>query len=306
MLPWHLQHLVAEEGLTARALAERLAGEVGAIAVARGGAWLGGRRIGDPDELLPSGASFALRLPPASGYAELELVPADIAYEDQWLVALHKAQGWYVGATPWDVVGNALAALGRLLAARDGATPYLHLVHRLDRDTSGVLLFSKDPVVNPALQAAFAARAVQKRYRCLCASVPTWGSIELRTGHGRSAGGRWRVYELADVGQALPSGGGRVREAWSSFRLERSLPGAALVGATLHTGRTHQIRLHMAHLGHPLLGDTRYGGPAEYAGRALAGHLLHAETLRMPHPATGAELLISSPLPSAFTTLLES
>ena len=307
MTPERLQYVVrAEEaGLSLRELAERLAGEAGLAAVARGGAWLGQRRATDPAQRLAAGATLTLRLPPTDGYTELSIGPAAIAYEDAWLVALHKAPGWYVGATPWDVLGNALAAVGRYLAARDGSAPPLHLAHQLDRDTSGVLLLSKDPTANPALQKAFAGGRVEKLYRCLCAGVPSWDALELRTGHGRSAGGRWRVYPLEEVGRALPAGGGRVREAHSSFTLERRLPGAALLRAQLHTGRTHQIRLHLAHSGHPLLGDTRYGGPAEYAGQGLAGHLLHAERLRLAHPITGAELLISSPLPQLFATVLE-
>lgn len=307
MTPERVQYLVSagDAGLTALALAERLAGAAGALAIDRGGAWLDGRRVGDPAVRPSPGASFALRFPPAGGYVDLALGPADIAYEDAWLVALHKRQGWYVGATPWDVAGNALAALGRYLAARDGVAPPLHLAHQLDRDTSGVLLLSKSPVANPALQAAFAGGQVMKAYRCLCAGVPLWTSMELRTGHGRAAGGRWRLYPLEEVGRELPAGGGRVRIAHSKFMLERPLAAAALLGAALHTGRTHQLRLHLAQLGHPLLGDTRYGGPSAYRGRALPGHMLHAAELRLRHPSSGAALALASPLPAPFAALLD-
>lgn len=295
-----------DAGITVRVLAARLAGEPGTRAVTRGGAWLGGRRLLDPDEPLPAGATLTLRFPPAGGYAELTLDQADIAYEDDWLVAVHKAAGWYVGATPWDAYGNLLHVLGLFLAVREGALPRLHLAHQLDRDTSGVLLLSRDPAVNPTLQTAFAGGAVAKAYLGICAGVPNWERMALRTGHGRAAGGRWRLYALDEVGRALPAGGGHVKEAHSSFAVERVLDAAALVRAALHTGRTHQIRLHLAHLGHPLLGDTRYGGPDSYQGRPLAGHLLHAATLQLRHPGTGAELTISSPLPGRFTALLES
>jgi 23S rRNA pseudouridine1911/1915/1917 synthase len=284
-------------------LALRLAGEAGAIAVARGGAWVNGRRVSDSAERVEAGALFTLRFPPTDRYGEVELCADDIAYEDEWLLAVHKRQGWYVSATPWDAEGNLLVALNRFLAARDGATPPLHLAHRLDRDTTGLLLVSRSPAANKALQAAFAGDAVTKRYLALCAGLPSWVQTELRSGHGRSAGGRWRLYPLEQVGRALP-GGSRVKEAWSSFALERALDGAALVRATLHTGRTHQIRLHLAELGHPLLGDTRYGGSASYAGVTLAGHLLHAAELQLPHPVTGALLRLASPLPQAFLALL--
>lgn len=300
-------HQVApgEAGATVGELAEALAGAAGRIAAERGGAWLAGRRVADPGERAAAGATLAVRLPPAGGYAEVELGPAQIAYEDEWLLALHKAPGWYVGATPWDARGNALAALGRYLAARDGAAPPLHLAHQLDRDTSGVLLLSKAPAANAALQAAFAGGGVAKRYLCLCAGAPAWDELEVYTGHGRSAGGRWRVYPLDELGRALPAGGGRVKAARTALAVEARLPGAALVRAEPATGRTHQIRLHMAHLGHPLLGDARYGGPASYRGHELGGHMLHAGSLRLAHPVTGAPLALSSPLPAAFRSLLE-
>lgn len=300
-----LMHVVApgEAGATVASLAEALAGEAGRIAAERGGAWVDGRRARDPGERPGAGSMLTLRLPPAGGYAEVDLRPAHIAYEDEWLMALHKEAGWYVGPTPWDVVGNLLAALGRYLAARDGAAPPLHLAHRLDRDTSGVLLVSKAPAANAALQAAFAGGGVAKRYLCLCAGAPDWETLEVRTGHGRSAGGRWRVYPLEEVGHALPAGGGRVKEARTRLALEARLEGAALVRAEPATGRTHQIRLHMAHVGHPLLGDVRYGGPASHGGHELGGHMLHAASLRLAHPVTGAPLALASPAPEAFQSL---
>lgn len=303
-----LEHRVAPEeaGATVGELAAALAGAAGRLAAERGGAWLDGRRALDAGERVRAGAALTLRLPPPGGYPELALTGDAILYEDEWLIALNKAQGWYVGATPWDAVGNVLAALGRLLAARDGAAPPLHLAHQLDRDTSGVLLVSKSPAANAALQAAFAGGGVAKTYLCLCAGAPAWEALELRTGHGRAAGGRWRLYPLEELGRALPAGGGRVKEARTALFVEARLPGAALVRAEPATGRTHQIRLHMAHAGHPLLGDTRYGGPAAYGGRPLAGHMLHAAALRLAHPVTGAPLALSCPPPALFRELLAS
>ncbi|MCS6879871.1 MAG: RluA family pseudouridine synthase [Oscillochloridaceae bacterium] len=293
-----------DAGLGLRELAARLAGEAGAIAAARGGAWLDGRRVSDAAAPAPAGAELTLRFPPADGYTDVTITAEDLAYEDAWLIAVHKRAGWYVGATPWDAQGNVLAALGRYLTSRDGAAPPLHLAHQLDRDTSGLLLVSKAPAANAALQAAFTTGEVVKTYLGLCAGRPPWSAIDLRTGHGRAAGGRWRIYPLEAVGQALPEGGGRVREAHSSFRVARTLGDAALVIAVPHTGRTHQIRLHLAHLGHPLLGDTRYGGPPGYAGQPLPGHLLHAAELRLRHPITGAMLALASPPPPLFEAFL--
>lgn len=304
--PGIIVHPVAEDeaGATVGALAEAIAGAAGRVAALRGGAWLDGRRVADPEQPVGAGATLTLRLPPGGQYAELELAPAAIAYADEWLIAIHKALGWYVGLTPWDTQGNLLAALGRFLAARDGAAPPLHLAHQLDRDTTGVLLVSKAPAANRPLQHAFASRQVAKGYLCLCAGQPAWERTELWTGHGRAANGAWRLYPPEQIGHELPQGGGRIKEARTGLAVEARLAGAALVRAEPATGRTHQIRLHMAHAGHPLLGDRRYGGPTHYNGRELPGHLLHAAELRLAHPITGAPLALSSPLPALFKTLL--
>ncbi|MEI7643822.1 MAG: RluA family pseudouridine synthase [Chloroflexales bacterium] len=298
------EHILSREDacVSLRDLAEALIPGAGARAVLRGGAWLAGRRVTDPHARGAAGSTLALRLPPDGVYAELELGAGDIAYEDAWLIALHKGAGWYVGATPWDVRGNALAALGRYLEHRDGAVPPLHLAHQLDRDTTGVLLISTSPQANAPLTAAFATGHVAKIYRCLVVGSPL-DTGEIRSGHGRSAGGRWRVYPLEEVGRELPAGGGRVKEARTGYVVERRLDGASLVRCAPHTGRTHQIRLHMAYIGHPLLGDVRYGGPPTYAGRDLPGHLLHAAELRLRHPVTGAALELASPPPKLFADL---
>lgn len=292
-----------EAGAALQELAAAL-GPAHARCVGRGGVWAGGRRMLDPGERVAAGVTLTFRMPPGGAYAELELGADDIAYRDRWLVALHKRPGWYVGETPWDTVGNARAALGRLLAREGEAAPTVHLAHQLDRDTSGVLLLALAPEANAALHAAFAGGGVEKRYDALCADEPPWEGLGVATGHGRSAGGRWRVYPAAEIGRGLP-GGGRVKAARTSFVVARRLVGAALLGAELHTGRTHQVRLHAAHVGHPLLGDARYGGPTAYAGRALSGQLLHAASLRLTHPITGAPLAIHSPRPPLFAAIAE-
>jgi 23S rRNA pseudouridine1911/1915/1917 synthase len=292
-------------GITLAQIASDLLGARALDVIARGGAYVDGRRTRDSASPLPAGAHISFRLPPAEGYSDVMLTAADLCYEDAWLIAIHKRSGWYVGATPWDDQGNVLAALERYLTARDGAPPRLHLAHQLDRDTAGVLLLSKDPAVNPALQRAFAGGTVQKRYRAICAGVPP-PTGDIRTGHGRAAGGRWRIYPLEDVGRELPHGGGRVRMAHTSYQVLQATADAALLDVTLHTGRTHQIRLHMAHIGHPLLGDARYGGPTHYHDLALAGHLLHAATLQLAHPISGERLELESPLQEPMQTIIRA
>ncbi|MCU0491656.1 MAG: RluA family pseudouridine synthase [Chloroflexaceae bacterium] len=283
-------------------LASHVAAAVAGPMLARGGIWLDGVRVNDGATPVPPGALLVLRYPPAEGYREVELTDADLLYEDAWIVALHKRAGWYSGATPWDTQGNALAAVGRFLARRDGVKPPLHLAHQLDRDTSGVLLISRNPEANAPLYKAFSSSTIEKVYRCVCTGEPTEDAFELRTGHGRGASGRWRVYPLEEIGQVLP-GGSRVKLAHSLFHVERRLGGAALVTARLHTGRTHQIRLHMAAAGYSLLGDTRYGGPASFGGQHVPFHMLHAEWLRLNHPLSGERLELHAPLPAHFKRL---
>jgi 23S rRNA pseudouridine1911/1915/1917 synthase len=158
------------------------------------------------------------------------------------------------------------------------------LAHRLDIDTSGAIVAARTPEAYRALRSAFSGGAVEKEYWALCVGQPPpVGQIDapLTRTHG---GTQMRT---ASVG----------RVACTTFEVLGRGDGCALVRATARTGRMHQIRAHLASIGHPLVGDTRYGGPDEWAGVRLAGHLLHAARLRLPHPLSGAPLEIECPLP---------
>ena len=120
---------------------------------------------------------------------------------------------------------------------------------------------------------------------------------DITTGHGRSAHGLFRVYPAEEIGRELPNGS-RVKRMATRFRVERRLGDFALLRAFPLTGRTHQIRLHLAHLGLPIVADARYGGPAEWRGAPAPQHLLHAERLRLAHPGTGAPLDLRAPAPA--------
>lgn len=123
--------------------------------IARGSVWVNGVRVRDPELRLPADATVVVQRPPDGVYRDPVVTPGMILYEDDDLIALDKPTDTYVEATPWDAEGHLRAALARFLEARDGSAPPLHLAHRLDRDTSGVLLLSKAPDVNAALQRAF-------------------------------------------------------------------------------------------------------------------------------------------------------
>lgn len=282
----------ADAGRPLADLLQRIIGEHDAGAVlAHGGAWFGRERIHDAARPAPLGEVLMISRPPTGSYSDLTLDPASILFEDADLIALDKPAGSYVEATPWDTGGHLHAALATLLTQRDGVHPKLHLAHRLDRDTSGVLLFTKNPLINPTLQARFAGSSVRKQYLCRCAGTPAEDVFALHTGHGRGAKGFFRVYPLEMVGQELPTGGS-IKPMQTRFRVIRRDGATTLLEAQPVTGRTHQIRLHLASAGLPLLGDTKYGGPAEWRGQLLPFHLLHAAQLTLAHPRSGVELTI--------------
>jgi 23S rRNA pseudouridine1911/1915/1917 synthase len=284
-------------------VAEALAGELDAERlIARGGLWVDGARVRDAGAAARAGGEIAIMRPLSGAYPDIAVTAGMILYEDDDLLALDKPPGVYVDSTPWDAEGNLHAALNRFLAERDGGVPRTHLAHRLDRDTTGVLLVSKNPAINPAIQRGFVRGKIHKEYLALCAGSPAEPAFEVVSGHGRTANGLFRVYPAEHIGQMLLFGS-RVKEMRTRFQVERTLapppalPAVEAEEATLLrafplTGRTHQIRLHLAHLGHPLLGDAKYGGPVTWRGRPLPYHLLHAERLALPHPRTHAPLEI--------------
>ncbi|KAI6684600.1 hypothetical protein NL676_030513 [Syzygium grande] len=210
------------------------------------------------------------------------------------------------------------------------AVPELHLANRLDRDTSGIMLITKSHKVASRLVKAFTEHKVRKTYIVLCVGLAlNWETISIRSGHGRSKFGAWRVYAAADVGRTLP-GGSVVRDMETSFEVlsvngqlkskhpvkqgkdveniivveEKSSVGdngtkdVVFVRAYPRSGRTHQIRLHCQHLGITIRGDVKYEGVYEWEGQIYDYHTLHAESLSFEHPVTGVPLMFRAPLPA--------
>lgn len=198
-----------------------------------------------------------------------------------------------------------------------------HLANRLDRDTSGVILITKSHKVAAKLVKAFTDHKVRKTYIAFCVGqAPKWKKITVKSGHGRSKFGAWRVYAATDVGRVLP-GGSFIKDMETVFEVlsingeecnkdlneldvvvkEKSLIECdgnkveVLVRAYPRSGRTHQIRLHCQYLGISLRGDVKYEGVYEWNGRVYDGHHLHAECLCFEHPVTGSPIVIHAPLP---------
>ena len=207
-----------------------------------------------------------------------------IAYEDDHLLIVDKPAGVVVHPAR----GHRTGTLAQALAGRGagGEEPWrAGIVHRLDRDTSGLLVVAKSDPVHRTLKALLATRRLRREYLTLVEGWPTArsGTIDAPIGRDRCD----RV--LMSIDSDDP------REAQTHFELERLLPGAALLRVVLATGRTHQIRVHMQAIGHPVCGDPQYGTRGLYG---LDRQFLHASRLAFEHPVTGQAVDVSSPLPA--------
>ncbi|GAB4320837.1 MAG: RluA family pseudouridine synthase [Dehalococcoidia bacterium] len=214
-----------------------------------------------------------------------------VLYEDECLVAIDKPPGVAVHAGPGDQQAPTVAAwfverYPDLAAAFEAERP--GIVHRLDKDTSGVLLLAKTPVAQAALSRAFETRAVHKRYVALCDGVPDRPHAVIEAPIGRHPGDRTRMAVTPRT---------RGRAATTEYELLGSARGRSLVLLKPVTGRTHQIRVHLAAVGLPIVGDHVYGKRGAREGRQL----LHAWQLEVPHPA-GGRLLVTAPLAEDMAT----
>jgi 23S rRNA pseudouridine1911/1915/1917 synthase len=219
-----------------------------------------------------------------------EAIPVDVVFEDDYLLIVDKPAGMVVHPAPGNWTGTLVnALLGRGGEIAPGSSPErAGIVHRLDKETSGLLIVAKTERSHRLLSAAIAARRVKRRY-----AVMIWGHLEgesltIDKPVARDPRDRKRM--------AIVSNGRQAKTDF--FRLARFGPGD-LLRAHLHTGRTHQIRVHLASVGHPVMGDDVYGGGG---GRRIVGlapkrHFLHAAWLQFLHPITGAPMDIRSPLP---------
>ncbi|HET7753651.1 MAG TPA: RluA family pseudouridine synthase [Anaeromyxobacteraceae bacterium] len=263
-------------------------------------------RLARASARLRGGETLAVEIPPPepSGLVAQDL-PLTVLYEDADLIVLDKAPGMVVHparGAPHSTVVNAL--LHRLGAGIGGDR--IGLVHRLDKDTSGCLVVAKREESFAALQAAFKARDVAKTYLAVChGSPPDSGRFD--TPYARHPTDRTRFTSRVESSRRAVTGW-RVRERFGDR--------AALVEVELHTGRTHQIRVHFADHAYPLLADATYGGarrearlapddPVRRAAEALGRQALHAWRLAFAHPRTGKPLAVEAPIPADLASALE-
>lgn len=228
-----------------------------------------------------------------------------VLYEDEWLLVVDKPAGMPTQPTLDASRASVFSTLKEFLQKRDGGTPYLGLHHRLDRDTSGVLLLTKDQKANAGTAALFSGKTMRKTYQALTiAGEVCPDSWEVKNYLGVIG----RVGKASKYG-AVRSGGD---PAQTTFRVLERLTRALLIEARPHTGRTHQIRVHLAEGGYPILGDSFYGGPMLLPAGPGGGTvtvprvMLHAAALEFLHPVTKAEMQIRSPLPVDFESCLQA
>jgi 23S rRNA pseudouridine1911/1915/1917 synthase len=226
-----------------------------------------------------------------------EAIPLDIVYEDKALIALNKQAGLVVHPAAGHWSGTLVNALihhcGAHLAAR-GGHERLGIVHRLDKDTSGLILVAKTDGAHENLAKAFADREVKKFYRALC-----WGVFRRASGELRGAIGRHPIHRKK---MAVPKIAEKGRTAWTDYRVLKQGRYGAEVECELHTGRTHQIRVHLSHLGYPIWGDTLYGRRIPINDFYPERQMLHAARIEIAHPLTGKPLHLEAPLPSDYSS----
>ena len=216
--------------------------------------------------------------------------PLPVLHEDEAVLAVDKPAG-LLSVPPTGRSERNAADLVRRAAARAGR--FARPVHRLDRDTSGVLLFALDPEALRRLEDAFRAREVDKTYLAL-----VHGDLRRRAGVLRSF-----LVDLGDRAKVVPRPGGRAREAVTHYRVIERFGRATLVEARPVTGRLNQIRVQFASIGHPLVGERKYARASRYALRHRRP-LLHASALALPHPHRTGPLSVRSPLPEDFERVL--
>ena len=219
-------------------------------------------------------------------------------YEDAQLLVVNKPAGLVVHPGAGAPAGTLVNALLRHVRDLSGVGGVLRpgIVHRLDRGTSGLLVVAKDDATHRSLVAQFAGRTVEKEYLAIVLGVPRAREGTITAPIGRDPVHRQRMSVRAKRG----------REARSSWRLEEAFDGAALLRVRIHTGRTHQIRVHLASVGHPVAGDATYGShsrraPASEALRELVRPALHAARLAFVHPTSGRPMSFEAPLPADLT-----
>ncbi len=250
------------------------------------------------------GDSVTLDLPEKKIYDVLpEPIPLYVVYEDPHIIVLNKPPGLVVHPAPGNYTGTLVNALLYHYGSLPSSGPEgkererAGIVHRLDKDTSGVMVVARTQEALRVLSAQFKSRTVQKRYLAVVAGVIKKGSGTIEAGLGRHVKERKKISVHTH----------KAREAVTLYKVKERFKNATLIEVEIKTGRTHQIRVHMAHIGHPVLGDRTYGGAkaTKLNEREIPRQMLHAESLSLLHPETGHPMTFIVPPPQDMADVIK-
>jgi 23S rRNA pseudouridine1911/1915/1917 synthase len=272
--------------------------------IGEGRATLDGAPLGSGAAKSPAGARWSIAVPEASPAAAApQDIPLAVVFEDEHLIVVDKPAGLVVHPAAGNAEGTLVNALlhhcgGRLSGIGGVARP--GIVHRIDKETSGLLVVAKSEAAHVGLARQFAAHTIERAYRAVCVGRPVPAAGTIRGAIGRSPANRKKMALVAD---------GRGKAAVTHYRTLQALAGATDLECALETGRTHQVRVHLASTGHPLVGDPVYGRTPSLLRPILAQlgfkrQALHAARLGFEHPVTGERLSFASALPVDMAALI--
>ena len=274
--------------------------------IADGHVTIDGKAATSPSTKVAAGALFEITIPPAAdAEAQAQDIPLTVVFEDEHLIVVDKPAGMVVHPAAGNADGTLVNALlhhcrGQLSGIGGVARP--GIVHRIDKDTSGLLVVAKSDAAHEGLAKQFADHSIERAYTAVASGLLLAGSGTVDAPLARSSANRKKMAVVEN---------GRGKRAVTHWTKQANLNAASLIECRLETGRTHQVRVHMAHLGHPLIGDPFYGRTKK-EHRAILKELgfsrqaLHAARLGFVHPASGDRLSFESALPSDMRELLDA
>jgi 23S rRNA pseudouridine1911/1915/1917 synthase len=300
---------IASAGRLDKALAEAtgLSRERVKSLIADGAVEIGGRRAASASAKVSQGDAYSVALPPPARLdTPAQDIPLDIVFEDAHLIVVNKAAGLVVHPAAGNLDGTLVNALlhhcaGRLSGINGTLRP--GIVHRIDKDTSGLLVVAKSDAAHEGLARQFADHSIERTYLAVTGGQPRPAAGRIEGRIGRSDANRKKMAVIPDTST-------RGKHAVTHYRTLRALDYAALVECRLETGRTHQVRVHLASIGNALLGDPVYGRtPAPLrpvvADLGFRRQALHAASLGFIHPVTGERLDFAAELPADMVELID-
>ncbi len=300
---------LAAPGRLDKALAEAsgLSRERVKTLIAEGAVTVASRLIGNASAKIAGGEAFAIALPPPAPLDTVaQDIPLDVVFEDEHLIVVNKPAGLVVHPAAGNLDGTLVNALlhhcaGRLSGINGTLRP--GIVHRIDKDTSGLLVVAKSDAAHEGLAKQFADHSIERSYLAVCAGHPRPADGTITARLGRSDANRKKM-------AVLPETASRGKHAVTHYRTLKPLRDCALIECKLETGRTHQVRVHLASIGDPLVGDPVYGRDPKTLRPLLkelgfARQALHAASLGFVHPVTGERLAFHAELPADMAELID-